>query len=644
MVKNLNKAALSKECLQSNRGCTSNIVEEMNNFSTKNYSNISTGKRKTREDFEADQVLSGASCVGNLLGDKKGMDELNSMVASTGVGLLAGGAGGVFRLGQMATRVFETGSRMKAVGSASLLAGEVASSATAFSSVASECKEAINHLEKESANVGPTCSKENTLSFKLTSLNSCVINMSLTALPFLASLRPIKAATIAKEEKEAALLLKKEKEGLVDKITNPLISEKDKKDLAESMANLHLTRDETEEMVKKLNKIITSEKDKNRLKNYVNFVLHLKPDEQKLALEKLNDVVLVSSEFNPGGYVQKFYQKENRFYLYENYKRNSIKKDLMSQGRTEAEAAKEAEALARESRAALQKRYYACQSKTVTPEIKSAAAKYTAFSMALGVGGTASGYYVNNKEKLDSHPEEFYGKLGYDIAMTYFLTKISSQIIKSPDGNLKQRYVQASVGSAQLGVIDAVVYSKLYGGTEEDARKKVEGILHSKDAQKELLVLDQYINREGLIEKFKDNIVETYKKVLASNNSETILGKVPYKISDEKFSTLTEADLKKTEVKERLVKAVLTQMNTGDMSAFMSTGDKGVDRWVNDRAWNAAIGIPKGIIVGMGIFQVLCLGADNPVASLGIATGIQFAHQFLSGDMYYKFRKETIGQ
>jgi hypothetical protein len=117
-------------------------------------------------------------------------------------------------------------------------------------------------------------------------------------------------------------------------------------------------------------------------------------------------------------------------------------------------------------------------------------------------------------------------------------------------------------------------------------------------------------------------------------------GKPPYVVGSEKFSSFTPEELNKPEVKERFVKAVIIEMNSGSVDSLFATGDKGGDRWLNDRVWNAA----AGVVVGMGIFQVPCLGVNNPFMSLRVVGAMQFSNQLISADACCKFRKELIGQ
>lgn len=635
----------TQDCLINDSFCSDKVLNNMNSYYVKNDHSFYKNSELNRDEiFEANVVKYSGSCIANLKKDKEGMDELNSMVGGTLVGLGVGGVGGVIKLGQLALTVYKSGNAIKGVASAGLLAAEGKMIHDSLTSVANNCERAMNRvknakLEKDNN----ACSEEAKGIYKVSDLKSCVVDVALTTLPYALSLRGVgKSLAGMKDEVEIA---KNESVMIANKIKNTMFDSLEKEEIASTLQRLNLTPDELEEILKKMNEVVKTDLDKNRLKNYVNFVMSLNPSEHKLAMNELHDVALLSSNLSPGSYVQKFHAKENKFYIYEKYKEKSFKNNLIKAGRTEEQAIEASKVMARQSRASLQKRFYSCQSKTMTPDHKTAAKRYMGISLALGIGGTTYGSYKNNTEKFENDKAEWFSKLGYDIAITYIMTKINAKFVGATGTqSMGVKYLQGNVNLAMVGTLDAVVYSKLYGVSEEEAVRRLEEIKNSPSAQKELKVLEAYIDKNNVADKFSDKMIEDYKTILDSPSKEEIIGKAPYVIGDEVFTNLTPADLDKPEIKEKLVHALLRQLNSGENGPLISSGDKGADRWINDRIWNAAIGIPKGLIVGMGIYQVLCLGIDKPFASLGVVTGIQFINQFASGDAYYKFRKEMIGQ
>lgn len=644
-------AAVTITCLKNNIGCSKEILERANNFIKRDYSkNIINENQysgtdpKSRASFiealETNFFLGTGKCVSDLLKGKSEIDEAAAVTGAVGLGLITSGFGGLLSLGKVALQVAQTGNRLKAIGSMSLLSAEAKVSYDSLKLTTNECSQAINNLKDASQAPGKSCSKMGASVFQFTSLKPCLASIALSTAPIILAAKPGRASASKSAPHDTKAIVEENRAMFISRITNPLISHQEKLEIAEVLSKLKLTPAQSDDVIKNLNVVISSEKDKNRLKNYINYMMSLHPDDQLAAVQKIDQAIRLSGNMNPGGYVESFYVKENKFYLFEKLKTDAKKKALMKNGLKEEDALIEATNLARLERAKLQKKYYSCMSKTITPELKTAGKRFAGFTMAMGVGGAAYGFTKNNLDIYENNKPEFFGKLSYDIAMAYFLSRLSAQIMKSPEGSLFQRYKMANVGAAKIGLIDSVVYSAIYGVSEEEARKKIEEIMISPDLQKELKILDGYINKENLVDKFAKNIIDGYKKILSSPNKADFTEQVQ---GIDNFSSLTLEDLEKPEIKEKLVRAVISKMNSGD-SAFLATGDKGADRWLSDRAWNAAIGIPKGILVGVGIFQVLCLGSDNPMLSYGVASGLQFTNQFLSGDAYYAFRKEFIGQ
>jgi hypothetical protein len=653
LKKNFYTQSAALECIENNKGCTQKTLENLNGFMTKDYSKDikdlnpsypynSSNRKSYVELLEVNLLLKSGTCVSQLLNDKKSVDDSAVLVGTTAVGLAVGGFGGVFTLGEAALKAYQASSMLKGVASALLLAGETTSVFKNISDAADECKKSMNNLVDDSKPESRSCTEGGASMYKVSHLKSCFVNISTTTLPYLLSFRYAGKAKNVLDARATLSNTIKENAAVANKLNSPYVLESEKNAISHSLLKLNFNSTELDGVIKDANDLIKSDQAKNKFINYVNFSLSLKPEEQKLALKELRDVLL-SAPKTKGSYATLFQEKEGKFYLMEKYLQKFLKYKYIAEGKSESTALREAESAAREGRGALQKKYYACQSQTENPELLTAAKRYLALTSALSIGGTSYGYYKNNKDKLVDRKMEFVTKLGYDLSMSYLMAKIGANIMNTPGSGVLQKYALANATSAGINVLDAITYAKFYGITEEEARIKVEEIMHSKEKTAELQKLDKFIDKEGLIEKFKDEIVSNYRKALKLKSKDEILGAPPYKTLGDKFSTLTESDLEKPEVKDKLVKAVYLQMNTGGLSEY-SSGNKGVDRWVFDRTWNATLGVPKGIAVGIATFQVLCLGSGSPVTSLGVATGMQFANQFLSGDLYYNTRKEAIGQ
>lgn len=373
---------------------------------------------------------------------------------------------------------------------------------------------------------------------------------------------------------------------------------------------------------------------------------------QSLSNSNINEVAAVAAQWRITRYADKFssYSRTKAFDGYEWHKKRTFRSELRKQGKSETVATQEAEILAKASRQKYQNRYNQCHAKEGNPIQLAAKKRFLGFSLSLGFAADTYGYTKANAHKFDDNKLQWFSKLGYDLTMNYLFTKFNVKTIGSQTDSIGKKYIQSNVGGAKISAGDGFVYSGIYGATEDEARIKVETILSSPDAQKELRILDSYIKKTNFVQKFEDHVVEGFRKVINSPDKKEILGSPPYTLGKSEgqqqalqFSNLTNDDLKKPEIRKALVRAALMQMNSGELGALLSTGDKGLDRWINDREWAAGISIPKGMLAGLIIYQILCIGYDSPLESFALASGIQFINQFFSSKLYYEYKMKNIG-
>lgn len=638
-------ASVDHGCLKNNVGCTDKVVERLNKHVTRDYSKysldpekITAPREKFSDDLETQLLLQAGHCVATQMKAKEEVDESIKLVGTTLVGLGIGGVGGVAKLAQIGLRTFQGGNKLHGAAAIGLLGVEAKMFSDSLESAVSGCKESINRIVRSAEASDNVCQANAKNTYKLADIKSCVVNLTLTTLPYALSVRLKSRGQMAPPSNQLTETMHQEKK-IHDLLKNPHLALNEKDEISKALAKLDLPEKELEDALHNLNTLVKNNKDKNQAKNFINYLATFGKKDQKEAITQLKNVITISEE-GTSGYAQKFLKSDVKFTKYETMVLNSNANKLMKQGRTKKEAFEEAGVIAKAQRTKLQEKYYSCRSRSLTPDHAVAAKRFAGFSLAMGIGGTTYGYTKANSEKFEGNETQWFGKLGYDLAMTYLLTKLSVSIQKNPSGTFTQRYVASNVGSAALGVIDAGVYSQLYGVSEEEAARKVEEILRSPEARKELKILDAFLEKENVVQKFQDSLIESYKKLAANSKQDAQSSEAEPTF----LANLTDEELQKPETRQKILEAVMHQMNSGDASGILSTGDLGADRWVNDRAWNAMVGIPKGIVTGYAIFQVLCIGADQPLLSFGTAAGIQFANQFISGEQYYKFRREMIGQ
>jgi hypothetical protein len=240
---NNNLSGLSYDCLKNNSGCSSKILDHLNSFITHDYSkkNINVDEVDAKSDLSrtafiesrnANQSLRSGFCVGEQLKSKEEVDKLASIVASTGIGLVIGGAGGVLELGKTALNFYRAGHLLKGITSIGVLSAEGVNIKQSYTDVAHECEKALHHLEEARFKESKKNSEcpNNLFSFEVTKLSSCLVDISLTTLPSLLTLRPLRKGANLKTDKKIISqdLLKENKPILFESFVNKKMDQYEK--------------------------------------------------------------------------------------------------------------------------------------------------------------------------------------------------------------------------------------------------------------------------------------------------------------------------------------------------------------------------------------------------------------------------------
>jgi len=244
-------------------------------------------------------------------------------------------------------------------------------------------------------------------------------------------------------------------------VTSPFLLLKDKKEIFEILKNMNLSTNEIRTLVENLNKLSLDEIKVQRLKNFLYYVQSVSEKNKKIALGQIGEAVL-DSGYTKGNFAEKFYQKENKFYLLENdIRKNEINK-LQKAGVPVDQATVEATLAARAMRQSFQHRLYSCLAKNQTAEQKNAKKVFNRFALSLGLGGTLYGYTKNNMDSFSKeHATSWFGHLGYELMMTYVGTKLSSALTTDPTQTGFSRYLKTNINYAKINLVDAIVYSNI---------------------------------------------------------------------------------------------------------------------------------------------------------------------------------------
>lgn len=285
-----------------------------------------------------------------------------------------------------------------------------------------------------------------------------------------------------------------------------------------------------------------------------------------------------------------------------------------------------------------------CRSFKPNPALKEAAALYGKYSISLGVGMTFVNYSKANMDLLGDNPPDFAKRLGFELIATYIMSKIGAKISSNPSSSYLRKYVQSNAVSFAGNVVEASVYQYFMGGSEQEAKERIEQIAKSPTYEQDIRELEAYLENRNDLQEFVDKYDDKVKRSINAIYS-AFQGEEPTDRSDftlEDLNKLDQAALSNPEVQERLMDLVADDIYDQELDG-MTTGSSGADRLLYNTGYNA---VSNTINVGLSvaIFQAVCSNLDNTGKALAIFAGANIARSKIFGDIYYEGRKQTIGQ
>jgi len=366
-----------------------------------------------------------------------------------------------------------------------------------------------------------------------------------------------------------------------------------------------LTAGEWNELLAQFKKLDESERDSVVLGRLIPYFSTLAPKERVLAVRE-GASFLKGDSSNPR--VVTFYKKMKKFEGYQ--KKLEIKFQGLSESEKQINVMK---ALKTYENLSL-----SCRSKGQTFAKRQAAKNGTKFFMGVGLVSTSGSYFYNNWDK--EKDSKWYGNLGYDIVTASIFNFAFAKILGNNQSGFATTSVKSYATFAGLDFLSAQAYSELFGVSKDDAVERLNEIVAQPEAREKLEQLFNELESEDL-----DGDVQKVITDLSQLNE---------------VSSLEEM-LASEETREKLIEAISLDMYYKDSGDWIRTGDKGTDRYLFHRAYDS-IGTPKGIAVGMVIFNILCRDATNPKKALAKALSIYIADKIASDFIYYKLRRKAI--
>jgi hypothetical protein len=278
----------------------------------------------------------------------------------------------------------------------------------------------------------------------------------------------------------------------------------------------------------------------------------------------------------------------------------------------------------------------------MTAQHRAGAANFTRFTVAFGVGSTATSFTLANRDRPKD--TEFLKDLSYELSMSFIMSKIGARIMSNPTGGVTRRYLLSNGTSSLVGGIDAVIFANMYSLSTREAEERLERIKNSPQQVAALQQLDRYMQEEGTLEKIENSIMAQFRQSLESPETRDYFLEEGVEIGDGSVTgPLHISDLDDPEKAARIKRAVMMQFYNEHKGAA-GTGTVLGDKFTYDRAYNAAVGIPRAMVAGYATYAALCRNAATPVRGLTQAFAIQALNQGLGGYLYYHYRKEYVGR
>ena len=349
---------------------------------------------------------------------------------------------------------------------------------------------------------------------------------------------------------------------------------------------------------------------------YLTFVNTLFSKDMARALEELPSVLRGEGK---GKFALAFVKRQKKFKSYDIKTAKKLKKKYPE---------KSEEAITRLSRiqgSRYRKIINGCHTKGITQEHKAGGKAFTLFTM--GISSTSSGafYTYSSSDDEDFLSRDFFGKLGYEMAADGIWAFLASVIFKDPTGSFLGKSLKMYMADNTLVAADAFTWEALFGEGEEAAKAEIERLLKDKDAQEELLKLNEALQRES----FYDLVKEKFASTLGTLRERTDL-------TDE------ELDLEDPNVQDDLIRAALISMYEGEKGE-LSLGSYGLDRY----AYYSVIGVPFMFLDGLvsiSIYQTMCMAPLNPKMAVLKSALIFSAYSVFYDMINYPLREKMINQ
>jgi hypothetical protein len=302
-------------------------------------------------------------------------------------------------------------------------------------------------------------------------------------------------------------------------------------------------------------------------------------------------------------------------------------KDEEIQKRAEQEAFK-----TRERSLALRKM---CSTGAPSAAMNSAKAKFTKYSLGVGLTSTLGNYALNHYNEVKD--KTWFQRLGFEMVMSAIGSYTGSKVVTSDKGGKLAKIVVSNLVSMGTNSIEAGFYSYFFSDDKEKAAANMERIKKSPHLKEDLKELEKYLESRKDIEETSDNLVRFSSKYFS-----IITGKPPQEITLKEIESIDENKLKDPVIQEKLFD-LMADKAYSDGAGHMKLGSKAVDRVSYNTLWNLGA-VPLNLGIQLVAFKAVCLLQDKPAQAMSLFAAIQLSRQYGTGYFYYRWRKQGINQ
>lgn len=276
-----------------------------------------------------------------------------------------------------------------------------------------------------------------------------------------------------------------------------------------------------------------------------------------------------------------------------------------------------------------------CSTGARSPAMDAAKAKFTRYSLGVGLTSTLGNYALNHYNEVKD--KVWFQRLGFEMVMSAIGSYTGSKVVTSDKGGKLAKIVVSNLVSMGTNSIEAGFYSYFFSDDKEKARANMERLKKSPHLQEDLKELEKYLESRKDIEETADNLARVSAQYFS-----IITGKPPQEMTVKEIESIDEDKFKDPVIQEKLLD-LLADKAYSDGAGHMKLGSKGVDRVSYNTLWNLGA-VPVNLGIQLVAFKAVCLLQDKPAQAMGLFAAIQLSRQYGTGYFYYRWRKQAVNQ